>query len=231
MCPVPENLLPGIQRTARTFSAHHQRSGLRGPRSQDSTFDSEWLRRIAAERKTGSAQRTPARSSARHAGQRKTPAAVHSGFSDVQRAGNRRLAHAVRAWQHQRCLSEVCRLWSNRFQEKGLALYFLANDKLPVFPFDSPKLERVISNLLENAFKFTPQGGTVWLHAEPHMWERRAAAHAVGCRAQTPECDASQLGEESAFPTPGRASPRNFIWKCSTISFACRAREVMKAWD
>lgn len=72
------------------------------------------------------------------------------------------------------CLSEVCRLWSNRFQEKGLALYFLANEKLPVFPFDSPKLERVISNLLENAFKFTPQGGTVWLHAEPHMWERRS---------------------------------------------------------
>src|SRR5256714_3617294 len=74
------------------------------------------------------------------------------------------------------CLSEVCRLWSNRFQERGLALYFLANDKLPVFPFDSPKLERVISNLLENSFKFTPQSGTVWLHAEPYMWERRTAA-------------------------------------------------------
>jgi signal transduction histidine kinase len=66
-------------------------------------------------------------------------------------------------------------MWSNRFQEKGLALYFLANDKLPVFPFDTPKLERIISNLLENSFKFTPQGGTVWLHAEPYMWERRAA--------------------------------------------------------
>src|ERR1700729_1693888 len=74
------------------------------------------------------------------------------------------------------CLSEVCRLWSNRFQEKQLALYFLANDKLPEFPFDAPKLERIISNLLENSFKFTPQGGTVWLHAEPYMWERRAAA-------------------------------------------------------
>jgi signal transduction histidine kinase len=74
------------------------------------------------------------------------------------------------------CLSDVCRLWSTRFQEKGLALYFLANDKLPVFPFDSPKLERVISNLLENSFKFVPQGGTIWLHAEPYMWERRAAA-------------------------------------------------------
>jgi len=57
-----------------------------------------------------------------------------------------------------------------------LALYFLANDKLPVFPFDSPKLERVISNLLENSFKFTPQGGTVWLHAEPYMWDRRTTS-------------------------------------------------------
>lgn len=74
------------------------------------------------------------------------------------------------------CLSGVCRLWSNRFQEKGIALYFLGNDKLPAFPFDAPKLERVISNLLENSYKFTPAGGTVWLHAEPHMWERRAAA-------------------------------------------------------
>jgi signal transduction histidine kinase len=76
------------------------------------------------------------------------------------------------------CLSEVCRLWSHRFQEKGLALYFLANDKLVPFAFDSPKIQRVISNLLENASKFTPGGGTVWLHAEPYMWERRGAPKA-----------------------------------------------------
>src|SRR6202167_5314380 len=77
------------------------------------------------------------------------------------------------------CLSDVCRLWSTRFQEKGLALYFLANDKLPVFPLDSPKLERVISNLLENSFKFISPGGTVWLHAEPYMWERRGTAQSA----------------------------------------------------
>lgn len=74
------------------------------------------------------------------------------------------------------CLSEVCRLWSTRFQERRLALYFLANDKLPPFAFDGPKIQRVISNLLENASKYTLQGGTVWLHAEPHMWERRGVA-------------------------------------------------------
>jgi signal transduction histidine kinase len=73
-------------------------------------------------------------------------------------------------------LSEVCRLWSPRFQEKGLALYFLANEKVQEFAFDGPKVERVVSNLLENASKFTPSGGTVWLHAEPYMWERRSIA-------------------------------------------------------
>jgi two-component system sensor histidine kinase TorS len=75
------------------------------------------------------------------------------------------------------CLSEVCRLWSPRFQERGLALYFLANEKVIEFSFDAPKLERVISNLLENASKFTPSGGTVWLHAEPYMWERRNSSN------------------------------------------------------
>jgi signal transduction histidine kinase len=74
-------------------------------------------------------------------------------------------------------LSEVCRLWSSRFQDRGLALYFLANDKLTLFAFDGPKIQRVISNLLENASKYTPEGGTVWLHAEPHMWERRGVGN------------------------------------------------------
>src|SRR6516165_6355774 len=75
------------------------------------------------------------------------------------------------------CISEVCRLWSHRFQEKGLALYFLPNEKITPFSFDAAKVQRVISNLLENAAKFTPASGTVWLHAEPHMWERRAASN------------------------------------------------------
>jgi len=74
------------------------------------------------------------------------------------------------------CLSEVCQLWSHSFQEKGVALYFLANEKLTDFAFDSAKVQRVVSNLLENASKFTPAGGTVWLHAEPYMWERRSVS-------------------------------------------------------
>ncbi len=74
------------------------------------------------------------------------------------------------------CLAEVCSFWSARFQEKGIALYYLANEKLQPFPFDYAKVQRILSNLLENAAKYTPAGGTVWLHGEPHMWERRASS-------------------------------------------------------
>ena len=94
------------------------------------------------------------------------------------------------------CLSDICRMWSQRFQEKGLALYFLPNEKLKEFPFDYAKVQRVVSNLLENASKYTPSGGTVWLHAEPHMWERRSVAKASAWRgavcAFCSQCDQAQ---------------------------------------
>jgi signal transduction histidine kinase len=96
------------------------------------------------------------------------------------------------------CLSEVCRLWSNRFQERGLALYFLANDKLTHFAFDSAKVQRIISNLLENASKFTPAGGTVWLHAEPYMWERRSVS--------TPEISSERRRRDDPLPNSVKVS-------------------------
>ena len=72
------------------------------------------------------------------------------------------------------CLSEVCSFWLHRFHQQGVALYFLANEKLRPFPFDNFKVQHIVSNLLDNALKFTSSGGTVWLNAEPHAWERRA---------------------------------------------------------
>jgi len=71
------------------------------------------------------------------------------------------------------CLQEVCSFWLHRFHQQGVALYFLANEKVKSFPFDNFKVQHIVSNLLDNALKFTPSGGTVWLNAEPHVWERR----------------------------------------------------------
>ena len=72
------------------------------------------------------------------------------------------------------CLNELYAYWLSPYRKKGVALYFPAHKKLPLLAFDCEKVQHVVSNLLENSLKFTPPGGTVWLTAEPHVWERRS---------------------------------------------------------
>jgi signal transduction histidine kinase len=72
------------------------------------------------------------------------------------------------------CLAELCSFWIARFQEKGVACYFLPANALEAFAFDPLKVQHIVSNLLENALKFTPSGGTVWVSVEPFFWERRS---------------------------------------------------------
>lgn len=71
------------------------------------------------------------------------------------------------------CLAEGSAFWAAQFQRKRIAFYFLPNLALKPFLFDYFKVQHVVSNLLENACKFTPAGGSVWLHVEPYLWERR----------------------------------------------------------
>jgi len=69
------------------------------------------------------------------------------------------------------CLSEVNEIWLPLFQEKGIALYFLCPDNLPTFPFDAFKVQQIVADFLENARKYTPKGGTVWISAEMYHWD------------------------------------------------------------
>ena len=73
------------------------------------------------------------------------------------------------------CIREIAETWSQRFHDKAIAFYFLPNEKIPAFPFDFYKVQHVVSNLLDNAMKYTPSSGTVWLHVEPYFWERRTS--------------------------------------------------------
>jgi signal transduction histidine kinase len=72
------------------------------------------------------------------------------------------------------CAREIAELWAQRFHHKAIAFYFFPCEKLAPFPFDWFKVQHIISNLLDNAIKYTPSFGTVWLHVEPYFWERRA---------------------------------------------------------
>ncbi len=73
------------------------------------------------------------------------------------------------------CLDELSKRWSEAFQRKGVRLEANIDPSIPTFRFDYQKVQQAAANLLDNALKHTPGGGTVTLHAAPHFWERRVA--------------------------------------------------------
>jgi signal transduction histidine kinase len=73
------------------------------------------------------------------------------------------------------CLSELVTRWHEAFQRKHVRLDSLVGQNLPIFKFDYQKVQQTVANLLDNALKHTPAGGSVTLQAELHFWERRIA--------------------------------------------------------
>jgi len=73
------------------------------------------------------------------------------------------------------CLVEMTGRWSEAFQRKGVKLESQIDPSIPPFKFDYQKVQQAAANLLDNALKHTPTGGTVTLRAKPHFWERRVA--------------------------------------------------------
>lgn len=73
------------------------------------------------------------------------------------------------------CLEELAKRWSEAFQRKGVKLDAAFDPSIASFRFDYQKVQQVAANLLDNALKHTPSGGTVTFRAMPHFWERRVA--------------------------------------------------------
>ncbi len=73
----------------------------------------------------------------------------------------------------QDCLMEIASRWSELYQRKAVKLESHLDPSIPTFKFDYQKVQQVTFNLLDNALKHTPAGGTVTLRTRPHFWERR----------------------------------------------------------
>ena len=71
------------------------------------------------------------------------------------------------------CVSEICSFWLRRYQSRQVALYTVTGSGVLKFSFDYHRVQRVISNLLENALRYAGTGGSVWVNCDPIFWERR----------------------------------------------------------
>jgi signal transduction histidine kinase len=73
------------------------------------------------------------------------------------------------------CINDVVCRWQEPFQRAKVHLDIQIRGDMPMFKFDYQKVQQCVANLLDNALKHTPLGGSVTLLAQPHFWERRSA--------------------------------------------------------
>lgn len=93
-------------------------------------------------------------------------------FSQFESGGNRVNSEVgdIKA-----CVDETCGYWQSRFEHQRVALHVLESGKVERFPFDHRRVQRVLSNLLDNALRYAGEDGSVWVNVDPIFWERRAA--------------------------------------------------------
>ena len=72
------------------------------------------------------------------------------------------------------CIAEVLEHWSGRIDQKKIRWEFRPDTALQPTLFDPLKLQHVLSNLIDNAVKFTPEGGKVRVSTCTYLWERRS---------------------------------------------------------
>lgn len=72
-----------------------------------------------------------------------------------------------------KCVAEVIEQWRIPYTARGTTLDFFPDTTLEPIHFDYLKLQNILSNLLDNALKFTPPFGRVSITTRGDYWERR----------------------------------------------------------
>ena len=66
-------------------------------------------------------------------------------------------------------------------EEKGVQLHASVSERVPFVRADIRLIERVLQNLIENALRYTPDGGVVDISVRPEEGRVRVAIHDSGC--------------------------------------------------
>jgi two-component system, NtrC family, sensor histidine kinase KinB len=85
---------------------------------------------------------------------------------DIQRMEEGRAVFNIQPTDMRSLVGEAIQLVQPLALEAGMRLKFDLPDNLPTVLLDSDMIERVIVNLLENAIKYTPKDGTIFVAAE-----------------------------------------------------------------
>jgi signal transduction histidine kinase len=72
-------------------------------------------------------------------------------------------------------LKQIFDYWAGRAKQKRLQYILRLAEGNPRIPVDSLRLQHIISNLIENALKYTPGKGCVTVSATQCFWDRRKA--------------------------------------------------------
>ncbi|MBI5596157.1 MAG: HAMP domain-containing histidine kinase [Elusimicrobia bacterium] len=92
---------------------------------------------------------------------------------DVAKIERGKMECTLRPMRLQDVASEVVQFFEAKSKEQGVALISRLDANLGAVDGDPERLRQVIVNLVSNALKFTPQGGSIWIQAEQY---RDAAA-------------------------------------------------------
>ena len=91
--------------------------------------------------------------------------ALVTNYLDVSRIEAGHVTLAKKPLQIATLLQQLRRQYEAEIQRRQVQLKLVVEDQLPELTADHMAIERVLSNLLSNAFKFTPQGGCITLSA------------------------------------------------------------------